>query len=232
MMREWQASAAGSADPEATLPLVPLTAADLQRLPERRDLVQMLDVRMREPSKFSLEQHLALAASFSSQGSPEVFKLETEEAMRKAKSFEQHLSLATYFFVQKAGNLLQQELENLRRSVETLAQHQQLADALAEFNKVDQALVEWKVTMDLIEASPPRADSLYDAFLWASDFVWDPALAQILTMKDWERTMKLRARLLAEYPISEEVFSLMYIETFRAYEEEKWARSENAPAFL
>jgi tetratricopeptide (TPR) repeat protein len=223
MMREWQASAAGSADPEATLPLVPLTAADLQRLPERRDLVQMLDVRMREPSKFSLEQHLALAASFSSQGSPEVFKLETEEAMRKAKSFEQHLSLATYFFVQKAGNLLQQELENLRRSVETLAQHQQLADALAEFNKVDQALVEWKVTMDLIEASPPRADSLYDAFLWASDFVWDPALAQILTMKDWERTMKLRARLLAEYPISEEVFSLMYIETFRAYEEEKWA---------
>ncbi len=223
MVREWQASAVRSTAPEATLPLVPLTAADLQRLPERRDLVQMLDVRMREPSKFSLEQHLALAASFSSQGSPEVFKLESEEAMRKAKSFEQHLSLATYFFVQKAEDLLQKEIEKATKKAETLAQHQQLADSLGEFNKLDQAVAGWKISMDLIEASPPRADSLYDAYLWASDFVWDPAMAKVLTVKDWERVTRIRTRLLSEFPVSLEVFTLRYMESYRAYEEEKWA---------
>jgi tetratricopeptide (TPR) repeat protein len=223
MVREWQASAEGRAAPEATLPLVALTAMDLQRLPERCDIVQMLDLRMREPKKFTIEQHLALAASFSSQGSPEVFKLETEDAIRKAESFEQHLSLATYFFVQKAMDLLQQELDRATKKAETLAQHQQLADSLAEFKKLDRAVAEWKITMDLIEASPPRADSLYDAYLWASDFVWDPAMAKVLTVKEWERVERIRSRLLAEFPVTLEVFSLRYMESYRAYEEENWA---------
>jgi len=223
MVREWQASAEGRAAPEATLPLVALTAMDLQRLPERCDIVQMLDLRMREPKKFTIEQHLALAASFSSQGSPEVFKLETEEAIRKAELFEQHLSLATYFYVQKAMDLLQQELDRATKKAETLAQHQQLADSLAEFKKLDQAVAEWRITMDLVEASPPRADSLYDAYLWASDFVWDPAMAKVLTVKEWERVERIRSRLLAEFPVTLEVFSLRYMEAYRAYEEENWA---------
>jgi tetratricopeptide (TPR) repeat protein len=223
MVREWQASATGHVASASTIPLVPLTAADFQRFPERFDLVQMLDLRMREPKKFTIEQHLALAASFSSQGSPEVFKLETEEAIRKADSFAQHLSLATYFYVQKAMDLLQRELEKATKKAETLAQHQQLADSLAEFKKLDQAVSEWKITMDLVEASPPRADSLYDAYLWASDFVWDPALAEVLTVKELERVTRIRTRLLAEFPVSLEVFTLRYMESYRAYEEENWA---------
>ena len=223
MVREWQASARGCVASDATLPLVALTEEDLQRLPEHRELVQMLDIRMREPSKFTIEQHLALAASFSSQGSPEVFKLETEEAMRKADSFEQHLSLSTYFFVQKAVDLLQQEIENATKKAKTLAQRQQLAEALVEFKKKAQAAAEWKIAMELIEASPSRADSLYDSFLWASDFVWDPAMAHVFTEKDLERVMGIRTRLLNEFTVSEESFRLRYIESYRAYEEESWS---------
>jgi tetratricopeptide (TPR) repeat protein len=223
MVSEWQASAARSAAPEATIALVALTEADLNRLPEHRDLVQMLDVRMREPNKFTSEQHLALAASFSSQGNPDVFKLETEEAMRKAKSFEQHLSLATYFSVQKAEDLLQREIDKARKKSENLAQRQQLADALVEFKKLDQAVAEWERAMVLIEASPLQAKSLYDSYLWASDFVWDPAMSQALTENHWTRALKIRARLLAEFPVSEEVVTLRYMESYRAYEEENWA---------
>jgi tetratricopeptide (TPR) repeat protein len=223
MVREWQASVARSAVPEAMIPLVPLVEADLRRVPEHRELVQMLDVRMREPKKFTIEQHLALAASFTSQATPEVFKLETEEAMRKAESFPQHLSLATYFFVQKAENLLKLEIERAKAKAVKLDQHQQLAESLIEFKKTDQAVAEWKIAMDQIEAIPPRADSLYDAYLWASDFVWDPAMARVFTAKDLERALYIRARLLAEFPISVEVFELRYFESYRAYEEEQWA---------
>jgi tetratricopeptide (TPR) repeat protein len=223
MVHEWQVSVARSAVPEAMIPLVPLVEADLQRVSEHRDLVQMLDIRMREPKKFTIEQHLALAASFSSQATPEVFKLETEEAMRKAESFEQHLSLATYFFVQKAEDLLQREIENATKKVQKLSQRQQLAESLVEFKKRDQAMIEWQAAIELIEASPPRADSLYDSYLWTSDFVWDPAMVRVFTANDLARVRCIRARLLAEFPVSVEVFELRYFESYRAYEEEQWA---------
>jgi tetratricopeptide (TPR) repeat protein len=220
---EWLKSTTQRSLPEAKITLVPLTDAEVNGLPEYQDLVRMLDTRMREPTKFTIEQHLRLAASFTSQATPEVFKLETEEAMRKAESFEQHLSLATYFFVQKAEDLLQRELEIIRKYANTLAQHQQFADRLVEFKKMDQALIEWKTAMEVSEASPPRADALYDSYLWASDFVWDPAMARVFTAKDLERVLGIRARLLAEFPVTEEVFRLRYMESYRAYEEEQWA---------